>query len=229
MRFGDRQAGLRHVLAGEFLEVGGLLVGAAPVRQCGCDAAGRQDRQCQAHVAVRQRLGDQRVGDGRTVLGDAVEVFGDVDRGDAEFGGLGDQVGRVGGRVVGVVRGGPQDLLGEFLDRLDDHLLVVVGGQVEVVGAAGLEPGRGLAQALDALELTGCCAGGREHGLDAVPQARFSGSRSLCLSRNSWPTIGVISARPISVAERLWRCRPTALSWLFVMRHNGILLPSKVP
>ncbi len=62
--------------------------------------------------------------------------------------------GRVGRRLVGVVRGGPQDLLGEFLDGLDDQLLVVVGRQVEVVFAAGLEPGRSTAQVLHPLELT---------------------------------------------------------------------------
>ena len=63
MRFGDRHAGLRHVLARELREVGGLLVGAAPVGERRRDAAGRQDRQRQSHVAVGQRLGDQRVGD----------------------------------------------------------------------------------------------------------------------------------------------------------------------
>jgi hypothetical protein len=71
----------------------------------------------------------------------ALEVLGDVDRGDAEFGGLRDQVGRVGCRLVGVGRRGPQHLFGEFLERLDDHLLLVVGPQVVVVLAAGLQPG----------------------------------------------------------------------------------------
>ncbi len=33
----------------------------------------------------------------------------------------------VGGGLVGVVGGGPQDLRGEFPDRFDDHLLVFVG------------------------------------------------------------------------------------------------------
>src|SRR5690606_1968037 len=42
--------------------------------------------------------------------------------------------------------------------------------------------------------------------------ARWSGSRRLYLSRTSWPTKGVVSANPISVAVRLWRCRPPALS-----------------
>ena len=155
VRFGDRDARLRDVLAGELGEVGGLLVGAAPVGQCRRDAAGGQDRQRQAHVAVGQGLGDECVGDRAAVRGDAVEVLGDVDRGDAEFGGLGDQVGRVRRGVVGVVGGGAQELLGELVDRLDDHLLFVVGGQVEVVGAAGLQAGGGLAEALDALELAG--------------------------------------------------------------------------
>ena len=62
VRFGDRDARLRDVLAGELGEVGGLLIGAAPMGQRRRDAAGRQDRQGQAHVAVGQSLGDERVG-----------------------------------------------------------------------------------------------------------------------------------------------------------------------
>ena len=69
------------------------------------------------------------------------------------------------------MRGGPQDLLGELVDRLDDHLLVVVGRQVEVVRAAGLQPGRRLAEALDPLELARGGARGGERVLDAVAQA----------------------------------------------------------
>ncbi len=89
MRLGDRHAGLRHVLAGEFAEIRGLLVGAAPpMCQCRGDAAGRQDRQGEAHVAVGQCLGHQCVGDRGALFGDAVEVLGDVDRGDTELGGL---------------------------------------------------------------------------------------------------------------------------------------------
>jgi hypothetical protein len=37
----------------------------------------------QTHVAVGQCLGDERVGDGRPVRGDAVEILGNVDGGDA--------------------------------------------------------------------------------------------------------------------------------------------------
>ena len=170
VRLGDRHARLRDVLAGELAEVGGLLVGAAPVRQRRRDAAGRQDRQGQAHVAVGQGLGDECVGDRAAVRGDAVEVLGDVDRRDAELGGLGDQVGRVGRGLVGVVCGGTQDLLGELVDRLDDHLLFVVGRQVEVVRPARLQPGGGLADALDPLELAGGCAQCRERRLDPVAQ-----------------------------------------------------------
>ena len=44
-------------------------------------------------------------------------------------------------RVVGVVGRRTQNLFGELLDGLDDEFLVVVGGQVEVVLAAGLQPG----------------------------------------------------------------------------------------
>ena len=170
MRFGDGQARLRHVLPGEFLEVGGLLVGGSPVSQRGGHPAGGQDGQGQAHVAVGKRLGHQCVGDGGALLGDTVEVLGHRERGDAEFGGPGDQVGRVGGGVVGVAGGGPQDLLGELLHRLDDHPLVVVGGQIEVVGRARCQARRRLAQSLDLLELPGRGSGGREAVLDAELQ-----------------------------------------------------------
>ena len=85
----------------------------------------------------------------RAVRGDAVEVLGDVDRGDAEFGGLGDEIRRVGGGFVGVVGGGAQHLLGEFADGLDDHLLVVVGRQVEVVGCRWPSAGSGVLPSLD--------------------------------------------------------------------------------
>lgn len=171
MRFGDGDAGLRDVLAGELGQVGGLLVGAAPVGQGRGDTTGRQDRQGQAHIAVGQRLGDQRGGDGGTVGSDPVEIFGDVDGGDAEFGCLGDQVNGVGRGIVGVVRGGAQDLGGELLDGFDDELLILVGREVEVVGSTGLEPGGRLAESLDALDLARRGASGGERRLDAVAQA----------------------------------------------------------
>ncbi len=53
----------------------------------------------------------------------------------------------IGRGVVGVVSGRTQNLLGELVDRRDDHLLVVVGGEVEIVCAAGPQPGRRLADA----------------------------------------------------------------------------------
>ena len=212
MRFGDHDARLRDVLAGELGQVGGLLAGTAPVGEGRRDATGGQDRKGQAHVAVRQRLGDQGVGHRAAVSGDAVEVLGDVDGGDAEFGGLGDQVRGVRGGIVGIVCGGSQDLLGELTDRLEDQLLVLVGVQIEVVGATRTQTRRWLAEALHPLELTGGCAQRGERRLDAIAQPRLSGSRSPCLSRNSWPSSGVMSASPMSVADRLCRCRPTALS-----------------
>ncbi|CKR55390.1 Uncharacterised protein [Mycobacterium tuberculosis] len=104
------------------------------------------------------------------MFGDTVEVLGDVDRGNAQLGGLGGQVGRVGRGVVGVVRGGSQYLFGEFVDGLDDQLLVVIGRQIEVVSAAGLQPGRSAPQALHPLELTGGGAGSGKHRLHAVAQ-----------------------------------------------------------
>ena len=58
--------------------------------------------------------------------------------------------GGIGRRRVGVVGRRPQHLFGELLDGLDDEFLVVVGRQVEVVLAAGLQPGGSAAQVLDA-------------------------------------------------------------------------------
>ena len=92
VRLGDRHACLRHVLACELLQVRRLLIGAAPMGERRRDAGGRQDRQRESHVAVGQCLGHQHIGDRCAVRGDSVEVLGDVDRRDAEFGGLGDQV-----------------------------------------------------------------------------------------------------------------------------------------
>jgi hypothetical protein len=109
------------------------------------------------------------------VLGDPVEVLRDVDRGDAQLGGLGDQIGGVGGGLVGVVSRRTEYLFGELTDRLDDHLLVVVGGQVEVVGPTRAQAGGLFAQALDLLELPGGGAGGGEGLLDAVLQTPVEG------------------------------------------------------
>src|SRR5699024_11867273 len=46
---------------------------------------------CQAHVAVGEGLGDERVGGDVLAGGDAVERLGDVDEGDAELGGLAEE------------------------------------------------------------------------------------------------------------------------------------------
>src|SRR6202012_6250344 len=93
-----------------------------------------------------QGLGDQHVGHARAVCGNAVDVLGDVDGGDARLGGLGDEVARIGRRLVCVVGRGPQHFLGEFVEGLHDQLLVIVGRQVEIVLAARLEPGGAAAQ-----------------------------------------------------------------------------------
>jgi len=105
------------------------------------------------------------------VCGDALEILRDVDGGDAQLRGLRDQVGRVARGLVGVVGRGSQHLLGEFIEGLDDHPLLVVGRQIEVVLAAGLEPGRSTAEVLDPLELAGGGGGGGEYRLRAVAQA----------------------------------------------------------
>jgi len=79
-------------------------------------------------------------------------------------------LGGIGGRRVGVVRCRTQDLCGELLNRLDDEFLVVVGRQVVVVLAAGLQAGGAAAQVLDALELAAGRSGGGEDRLGAVTQ-----------------------------------------------------------
>ena len=132
--------------------------------------------------------------------------------GDAELGGLGDQVRRVGGGIVGVVCGGAQDLLGELTDRLDDQLLLFVGGQIEVVGAARAQTRRRLAEALHPLELTGGGAERGERGLDAITQSPVEGVAQAVPVQELLAEQWCESASPMSVADRLCRCRPTALS-----------------
>ena len=127
-----------HLLAGEGGQVGLLLRVGAPLGQGDGDAARREDRQRQAHVAVRERLGDKGVGDRAALAGGAVEFLGDIDQGDAEFGGALEQIGGRRGGGVGVVGGGTQDLGRELAHRLDDHLLLVVRGEVEVVLVLGV-------------------------------------------------------------------------------------------
>jgi hypothetical protein len=56
-------------------------------------------------------------------------------------------------------------------DRLEDQLLVLVGVQVEVVGATRTQTRRRLAKALHPLELTGGSAERGERRLDAVAQS----------------------------------------------------------
>ena len=164
-------AGLRNIVAGKLFQIGGLLIGAAPVGERGRHTAGSQNRQCQTHVAVGQRLGHQNIGHAGAVCGDAVEILGNVDRGDAQLGGLRDQIRRVGCRLVGIGSGGPQDFFGEILERFDDHLLLVVGRQVVEVFTAGFEPGRPTAQVLDPFELSGSGASRGEDRFCAVAQA----------------------------------------------------------
>ena len=170
-RFGDRQAGLRHILARELGEVGGLLVGTAPMGEGRCDTGRRQDRQRQSHVPVGERLGNQRVRHGGTVFGDAVEILWDVDRGDAQFVGLGDEIRWVACFFVSIAGSGPKNLFCELADGLDDHLLVVVRRQVEVVGSAGLQSRRAALAAGHLLELTVGGADDREDLFHAVLQS----------------------------------------------------------
>ena len=147
-----------------------MLVGVAELGEHRRDSTGGEDRQREPHVAVRQRLGDEGVGDGGALLGDAVVVLGDLDRGDAELGGLGGQARGIAGGVVGLPGGRAQDLLGELGDRLDDHLLVVVGGEVEVVRTRRRrQPGGRAAESLDLGELPG---GGAHRG-EAVLHAEL--------------------------------------------------------
>ena len=134
------------------------------------DTGGREDRQRQTHVPVRESLGDQCVRHGGAVGGESVEVLGDVDRRDAQFVGLRDEISRIARGLVRFAGGGPQHLFGELADGLDDHLLLVVWGQVEVVGSARLQSSRGAPGPGHSLELA---VGGSDDGedlLDAVAQ-----------------------------------------------------------
>ena len=87
-RLEDRQRRGGHVLAGEGGQVGGLLLGAAPVADRGGDGAGGERRVGDAHVAVGERLADQDAGHRGLLVHDAAELLGDAEHVDAELGGL---------------------------------------------------------------------------------------------------------------------------------------------
>ena len=81
---------------------------------------------------MRERLGDEDAGGGRPLAAHAAERLGDADERDAELGdrALEDRLRR---GALGVGRGGrrAQLLGGELARRVDDHLLLVGGGEVE--------------------------------------------------------------------------------------------------
>ena len=99
--------------------------------QGGSDTGRSQHCQSQTHVTVRQSLCDQCVGGDVLAGSDALESFRDVDHGDAQLRSLSDEVLRRSCLVVGLVSSLAQARLSEFLNRLDDHLLILGRGEVE--------------------------------------------------------------------------------------------------
>ena len=173
------------LLAGEGRKVGLLLRVGAPLRQCNCNAAGCEDRKCKSHVSVRKCFGNKRIGDCAAIGSCSVEFFGNVDQRDTE---LGRALGEIGGCLrcaVGVVRCWTQNLGRELTHRLDDHLLVVVRGEVEVVGVLARVVGQalGCTVARDLLESASSGTEGFEarlgalvgHAIDGLTQIELLG------------------------------------------------------
>ena len=168
-RFGERQCRGGHVVAGEGGQVGLLLLLVAPQREGGADGAGRERRDGEAHVAVRERLGDEGAGHRGPLGGDAAELLGDAQDGEPDVqAGLEDRHGS-GGRVVGLAGGGSDHLGGELGDDVDEHLLVLRRGQVE-----------------EALRRRGRHAGGRARACGRHGR-RCGWLRRGCGSRSGWP------------------------------------------
>ena len=133
-RLGERERRGRDVVAGEGREVGLLLLVGAPGGDRGGDGARGEVGDGQPEVALGQRLGHQRAGHHRALLGDAAERLGHAEQRQPDLvrglehlvgGGAGDV--RVGG-------GRAQHLGGELGDHVDEHLLVL--GRREVEDAA---------------------------------------------------------------------------------------------
>ena len=89
-------------------------------------------------IAVGERLGQQHAGDGAALGHHAAELLGDPERREPELAGFVEQLGRGRARRVGVRGRGAHLLGGERADRLAEHLLLLVGRQVEQVAVAGL-------------------------------------------------------------------------------------------
>ncbi len=158
-RLEDRQRRRGDVLAGEGGQVGRLLLGRAPEPDRGGDRAGGEGRVGDPHVAVGERLADQHAGRRRAFFHHPAELGRDAEHRDAELGRLGEDLGRRLALVVGGFGRRADLLLGERAARLLEHLLLVVGGDVEEALRFRARLARRFAQLLGGLE--GAPGGGR--------------------------------------------------------------------
>ncbi len=142
----QRECGGGHVLPGERGQVGRLLVGVAVADEDVAHRRRGEHGHGQPEVAVGERLRHQDVRDGRAFAADAADLLRDAHHGQAQFGRAGEQAVRGSERVVGLGRRGPQLFGGELRDGLDDHLLLVVGRQVEQSRVGGRGQPRGFAE-----------------------------------------------------------------------------------
>ncbi len=81
--FEQGQCRRRHVVADERGQVGGLLLGVAPQHERVRDGGGGQAGDREAHVAVGERLGDQRAGGDGPLAAHPAERLGHAELGDA--------------------------------------------------------------------------------------------------------------------------------------------------
>jgi hypothetical protein len=107
----------------------------APQRERGGHRRRRQARDRQPQVAVRQRLGEQHVGDVRAFDGGAAQLLGHAGRGKAQRGGGRQQLARGLAAPVGLGRRRAQPPSGELAGGPLQQALVVGRGQVEQLAA----------------------------------------------------------------------------------------------
>ena len=199
-RLGEGQRGGRdarsRAVAGERGQVGLLLGLGAPEPDGGGDGARGEGGDGEAHVAVRQGLGDEGAGGRRALLHDAAELLGHTEGGQADVLGGGQDLRRGRARLVGRGGGGPQHLGGQLADHVEEHRLVVGRREVEDAarrGVGGTCPGRAPSGAGE-----GPTGGGRHP--EAVARGRVD--RVLGLLAQAHPVDEVALRQPVDRGDR---------------------------
>jgi hypothetical protein len=146
LEHGQRRRG--DVLGDELGQVGRLLIGVAPQADRGGDSSGGQAGHGDAHVALGQGLAHQGGGDGGALLDGSAELLGHADHREAELVGLGQELRRGGAGGVGLLSDLAQAIEAELAHRVLEHLLLLVGLEIEQVGPRLLGLTRGARELL---------------------------------------------------------------------------------